>query len=119
MQLHRSMQSKKGFIMKGFIEKFFAWRAKRWLTKSYNVEKKTFIQTGSFMVRAERRRVLDPALGEDVTRLQRTFTIHRHFPPETISAGDTWWYEKYELTGQGEYKAIGHGKYPGNWAKKK
>lgn len=85
----------------------------RWLKKDYRPEKKELINLGSFILKAERKDILNPVTCEK--KIERTFSIHRHVPPEILGPKGMWIYDKYIVDQDCKYKHLRSGKYPEGW----
>jgi len=99
--------------MKGFMLRIWAMLAIHWLKGDWIPEKKDIIDTSSFILRAERKEVFDAKTG--IKKLEHTFTIHRHVPPETVGPKPMWIYDKYKVKPDCSYELLQSGKYPDGW----
>lgn len=99
--------------MNKFMLKIWSMIAIHWLRKDYRAEKKELINLGSFILKAERKNVPDTTTGG--TKIERTFSIHRHVPPNTVGPRAMWIYDKYLVDHDCKYAPLRSGKYPEGW----
>ncbi|MCM1532574.1 MAG: hypothetical protein NC114_09930 [Ruminococcus flavefaciens] len=99
--------------MKKIMLRIWAAVAIHWLKKDYRPEKKELICWPGFILKAERKTVLNTV--SCTQEIERTFSIHRLYGPDQIGPQPAWWYEKYIVDHDCNYKFLRSGKYPVNW----